>query len=152
MVRRKTKQKVPEFKCCGEEDHECGKSCECKEKRIEVYVCPRCRSVNVGYAFELKNLLGIIPRMKCKDCSFSGITFPKWFIDKDKLIDKPKSIDIGKQKKNDKKVKKASFKERITERYCPHCEDKVRINMKDGSVNTFICDNCQFEIKKEKKR
>jgi hypothetical protein len=154
MVKKKTtkKKKVPKFKCCGEENHKCGESCECKKDKVEVYVCPRCQSVDVGYAFELKNIFGVIPRMKCKDCGFSGMTFPKWFIDKDKLTKEHKPIDLGKDKKKDKKTKKASFKQEIEERYCPHCEDKVKVKMKDGSVDTFICDNCQFEIKKGKKK
>lgn len=143
----KSKKKISEFKCCGEEN--C--SCEKDNGKIEVHVCPRCQSVNVGYSFGLKNIFGVIPRMKCKDCGFSGMTFPKWIIKKDKLTNEHKPVDMSKEKKKVKKVKKTSFKDEITERYCPNCEDKVQVRMKDGSVDTFVCENCQFEIKEKKK-
>ncbi len=149
MAKKKTKKK-PEFKCCGEES--CGGKCACKDEKVEVYVCPRCQSVDVGYAFGFKNIFGVIPRMKCNSCGFSGMTFPKWFIDKNKLTNQHKPVDLTKQKKKDKKIKRASFKEDITERYCPHCEDNVKVKMKGGSVDTFVCDNCQFEIKYKKKQ
>lgn len=151
MAKKKTKKKL-EFKCCGEDDHSCGKDCKCNDDKVEVFVCPRCQSVDVGYAFELKNIFGIIPRMKCKSCGFSGTTFPKWIIDQDKLTKEHKPIDLTKQKKKDKKIKRVSFKEVIDERYCPHCKDNVRVSMKDGSVDTFVCENCQFEINDKRKK
>ncbi len=147
MAKKKTKRKVPKFQCCGIEDEECKN----KENRVEVYVCPRCQSTNVGYTFGLKNIFGVIPRMKCKDCGFSATTFPKWFISKDKLTKEHKQIDLSKQKKKDKKLKRTDFKRKIEERYCPHCKDEVKVTMKDGSADTFVCENCQFEIKEKKK-
>lgn len=147
MAKKKSKKKNPEFKCCGIED----KECKNKDEKLEVYVCPRCQSVNVGYTFGLKNIFGVIPRMKCKDCGFSAMTFPKWYIDKNKLTKKHKPIDLSKQKKKEKKLKRTNFKARVEERYCPHCKDKVKVTMKDGSSDTFVCENCQFEIKEKKK-
>ena len=145
MAKKKTKskKKIPKFQCCGNEDS------KCNNKKVEVFVCPKCQSVEVGYEFGLKNIFGVIPRMKCKSCGFSATTFPKWFIDKTKLNKKHKKID---KKKKTNKTKRANSKMKIEEKYCPNCDDKVTVTMKDGSVDTFICENCKFEIKRRKKK
>lgn len=148
MVKKKTKKrvdkkKVPEFKCCGIEDKDCSK------KNLEVYVCPRCQSVEVGYKFRLTNLFGVIPRMRCKTCGFEAPSFPKWIIDKDRLTNKSRKV---KEKKETKKRKKTTYKEEILESYCPNCKDRVDVKMKDGRVDTFICENCEFQIKNRPKR
>lgn len=151
MAKKKTKskKKIPEFKCCGIEDKKCEKN---KEEKVEVYVCPKCQSVNVRYFFGLRNIFGVIPKMKCQDCGFISSVFPRWVIDKDKLSGEHKPVDLSKEKKNVKKIKKASFKAEIEERYCPHCMDNVKVKMRDGSVDTFVCENCQFEIKYKGKK
>lgn len=72
-----------------------------KKETVKVYLCPRCNSVDVGYVFGLRNLLGIIPRMSCKNCGYHNITFPLAIVDKDKL-----------NKKVRKKTKKITKKKR----------------------------------------
>lgn len=60
--------------------------------KIKLYFCPKCKSTNVRYIFTLRNIFGIIPRMKCKDCNNTGL-FPIMEIDETKL----------KKKKNDRR-------------------------------------------------
>jgi Zn ribbon nucleic-acid-binding protein len=138
MVKKKIKNNL-EFKCCGIED----KACNDKDKKVEVSVCPRCQAVDVKYKFSLTNLFGIVPRMKCNRCGFEAMNFPKWIIPKEKLTKKSNKI---RNKKKQVKIKNTNYKSKILESYCPHCEDKVNVTMKDGSVDTFICENCNFEI------
>jgi len=47
-----------------------------KKDKIKVYLCPRCKSKNVGYIFRLRNIFGIIPRMRCYDCGTELMMFP----------------------------------------------------------------------------
>ncbi len=126
-----------EFNCCGEEF--CKKT---KKDFVEVYVCPKCRSLDVEFIFSFRNLFGIIPKMKCKKCFYEYFMFPKWKISKKALKEF--------EKQQNKKSKKASYKEEIKEIYCPKCKDLVSVEMKDGSVETFICKNCKFKIKKKR--
>jgi hypothetical protein len=56
-----------------------------QNKQVKVYFCPRCRSMNVGFIFGVRNLMGILPRMKCKNCSFEGGVFPLAVISQSKL-------------------------------------------------------------------
>ncbi|MEM4181556.1 MAG: hypothetical protein QXX68_00110 [Candidatus Pacearchaeota archaeon] len=135
----KKKNKKIKLNCCGEEECDCNKN---NEDSVEVYVCPKCRSVEVEFIFSLKNLFGIIPRMRCNKCFFEGAIFPKWKISK-------KAIAAF-EKERKKKSKKASYKDEIKEIYCPNCKDVVQVEMKDGSVDSFICKNCKFEIKRKK--
>jgi hypothetical protein len=51
----------------------CEGSCE---KDVRVWFCPKCKSRNVGYAFGLGNLFGVIPKMRCRDCGFEMASFP----------------------------------------------------------------------------
>lgn len=140
MAKKKTKKKI-KLECCGEE------SCEENNpnEKIKVYVCPNCRAVDVGYKFTLKNLFGLIPRMRCKVCGYEATTFPIWIIDKDKLTHK----HIKPKKEKQLKEKKTSYKKKIIEKYCPNCKDVVKVRMKNRSVDSFICENCKFEIREK---
>jgi hypothetical protein len=80
---KKQKYKEIKFNCCG--DSCCSDHCNSDCKKVEVSVCPRCQSVNVGYMFGIQNLFGVIPRMRCKKCNFRAMSFPLWKIDKNKL-------------------------------------------------------------------
>lgn len=126
------------------------KSVKNKEK-VEVFVCPRCQSVNVGYVFGIKNIFGVIPKMKCEDCGFENHAFPKWIIDKEK-IPKGHGKKIKMEQKDTKKVKTIDSKTKITEKYCSNCKDEVKVKMKDGDVDVFVCENCKFEIKEKNKK
>lgn len=53
------------------------KNCDCgKEKKIKAYFCPSCKSTNVKYVFELRNLFGVLPKMRCLDCKTEMASFP----------------------------------------------------------------------------
>ena len=76
---------------CGE------KNCK-HEKPLEVFICPSCKSHEVGYVFELGNLFGVIPKMKCRKCGYSAPIFPRLVVDKRKLVKKKKK-KTGREKK-----------------------------------------------------
>lgn len=62
--------------------------CCCDEKPTEtlkVYFCPKCRSKDVGYVFTLRNVFGIISKMRCRKCGFEAVAFPILVVDKNKL-------------------------------------------------------------------
>ncbi|GEM_PF-1257380 len=154
ITKKKTTKKVKEnvkknedlkLECCGIKEK------DCSDGKIEVYVCPRCQSVDVGYHFGLKNLFGVIPKMKCRNCSFISTVFPKWVIDKEKITGKVSKVNSGDKNVN-KKIKKVDMKTQIEQEYCSNCEDHIKMKMKDGKVNTFVCENCKFEIKKGRKK
>ena len=65
--------------CC----HDCG--CKEKVKLVKVYFCPKCGSKEVGFVFKFGNAFGVIPRMECKKCKFSGSIFPLLVVDKESL-------------------------------------------------------------------
>lgn len=44
--------------------------------KIKVSFCPKCKSRDVKYVFELGNLFGVIPKMKCGECEFEMHGFP----------------------------------------------------------------------------
>lgn len=96
MAKKQTKKK---FECCGE----CECECENKEKdkQIKLYVCPRCKSFDVGYIFRLRNIFGIIPKMQCRKCEYEAVAFPIVSITKSRLnkLDKTK-------RKNKRKTKR----------------------------------------------
>ena len=56
-----------------------------KHGRVKVYVCPKCKSVNVFHPFRFRNLFGMIPRWECRDCGFQSSIFPIGIVDVDKL-------------------------------------------------------------------
>ena len=47
------------------------------------------------------------------------------------------------------KVKYSKEGEKVTMKKCPHCNEELIVNMKDGSSEVFVCENCKFEIKKK---
>jgi len=61
-----------------------------KQDQIKVYICPNCKSLKVGYEFRLKNLFGLMPRMRCKKCGYEAPIFPLLYIDKSKINKKEK--------------------------------------------------------------
>ncbi|MEM4330637.1 MAG: hypothetical protein QW273_01350 [Candidatus Pacearchaeota archaeon] len=140
--KNKRGKELPKLECCGLSDN--------KKEKIKVYVCPRCQSVDVKYIFTLKNLFGIIPRMRCEKCNFESSFFPKWIIEKDKIT--KKFNKNWKKNEKEEKLKTTDFKTKIIEKYCPNCKDKVLVKMKDGTNDIFICENCKFEIKEKRKR
>lgn len=81
--------KMKKEKCDGCCDCTCGKE-ETNVKPLKVYFCPKCESKEVGYIFRLGNAFGILPKMECKKCGFSGIVFPQLVINMDKLNKKGK--------------------------------------------------------------
>lgn len=108
MVEKKTK-----LECCG-----CG--CEKEEPRsqkgqprgsegvspegqMKLYFCPKCKSHDVGYIFQLKNIFGLMPKMKCKKCGFEAVSFPV-LITSEKML--KRNLNKTKSKLNKKKVKK----------------------------------------------
>jgi len=80
---------------CGE------KKCGC-DKEIRIKFCPKCKSTNVKYTFELLNLYGMIPRQRCGDCGLEG-TFPILVTTQRKLTVAKKKM-IAKKKKVKKKA------------------------------------------------
>jgi len=77
----------------------CGNDAKCDcDKLIKVYFCPKCKTHNVRYIFELSNLFGIIPKMKCLNCGFSASGFPV-------IVTSRRKVSEMKNKKR-KKVKK----------------------------------------------
>ncbi len=77
----------------------CDGNCSC-EKEIRVFFCPSCKSGNVRYVFGLKNIFGIIPRMKCFDCNFIAPTFPMLVTNKRKLEEAKNNLKKKKTKKS----------------------------------------------------
>lgn len=76
----------------------CGcKSCK-REKEIRVSFCPKCKSHDVRYVFELKNLFGTIPKMRCGKCGFEMSSFPILVTNR-KLL----SVSVKNRKKKSKK-------------------------------------------------
>tara|TARA_Y100000310_G_scaffold345496_1_gene465647 strand:- start:5236 stop:5508 length:273 start_codon:yes stop_codon:yes gene_type:complete len=69
-----------------------------KQKEVKVYFCPKCRSMDVGFVFGIRNLMGILPMMQCKKCGFRGGVFPLVVISKEKL----KKLNKKVEKKNKK--------------------------------------------------
>ena len=54
-----------------------GEKCSCmNEKPVRVYFCPQCKSKQVKYVFNLQNLFGVIPRIRCEKCGYSAPQFP----------------------------------------------------------------------------
>lgn len=69
-----------------------------KQKEIKVYICPSCKSLEVGYIFKLRNVWGIIPKMQCKVCSYEAMIFPM-LVTNEKGLSKIKAKKIKKVKK-----------------------------------------------------
>lgn len=80
-------------RCCGD----CDDKIE-KKDLLKVYFCPRCRSHDVGYIFKLRNIFGVIPKMRCRKCGFElPGGFPIMVIDKRKLGIKNKKRKVKKR-------------------------------------------------------
>jgi hypothetical protein len=69
--------------------------CECQEKEIKMYFCPKCKSKEVGTVFAFRNAFGIIPRWQCKKCGFENMTFPILVVNPKKV----KSSKINKKRR-----------------------------------------------------
>ena len=54
-------------------------------KEVKVYFCPKCKNMEVGFVFGMRNLMGILPKMQCKKCGFSAGGFPLMVVNKAKL-------------------------------------------------------------------
>lgn len=74
---------------------------EKSEKEIKVYICPSCKSLEVGYIFRLRNVWGIIPKMQCKACSYEAMIFPMLVTD-EKGLNKLKAKKMKKKNKTEK--------------------------------------------------
>ena len=76
----------------------CGdKSCKC-EKSIKVSFCPKCKSRDVKYVFGVKNLFGVIPKMRCGKCGLEMNSFPLLVTNKKLLA----ASDKGKRRRSKK--------------------------------------------------
>lgn len=73
-----------ECECCGEETK------SEKVRTLKIFFCPKCKSKDVGYIFALRNIFGVIPKMRCKKCGFESMGFPLLVVDKEKLNKKNK--------------------------------------------------------------
>ena len=58
---------------------------EKKQKEVKIYFCPKCKNMDVGFIFGVRNLMGILPKIKCKGCGFEAGMFPLAVIEKRKL-------------------------------------------------------------------
>jgi len=67
-----------------------------KMKQIKLYFCPECNSKDVHHPFELKNLFGVIPKWRCRECNFQSPIFPLAVFNSD-------AINQRKNKLNQKK-------------------------------------------------
>lgn len=79
------------------------KSCDC-EKEIKVSFCPKCKSSDVKYVFELGNLFGVVPKMRCGKCKFEMQSFPILVTTKKALMssDKTKKKVVKKNRRTKK--------------------------------------------------
>ena len=61
-----------------------------KKNEIKIYFCPKCKSTNVKYIFEFRNVFGMFPRQRCLKCGYQNMIFPMAVFDKNKLEIKKK--------------------------------------------------------------
>jgi hypothetical protein len=79
--------------CCEERQEKTG-------KKLRIYFCPQCKSHEVAYTFGLRNIFGIIPKMKCRKCGYAIVgNFPILEIDEDKLKKRMNKNKIHKKKR-----------------------------------------------------
>jgi hypothetical protein len=67
-----------------------------KEKKLRLRFCMDCKSFNVRYMHGLKNVFGIIPKMKCFDCGTVASVFPIMEITQKELDKKNKELKKNK--------------------------------------------------------
>jgi hypothetical protein len=50
-----------------------------KGKKVKVgkYICPKCKSRNVGKIYSFRTLFGIVPKWRCKKCGLEEMVFPR---------------------------------------------------------------------------
>ena len=89
------RKRIEKFDCCGEGHCECKKM---KEEQIKVYMCPKCKSHDVGFVFTFKNLFGMIPKMRCRKCGFESPIFPILEVNKEKIKIRKKTKSARKKK------------------------------------------------------
>ncbi len=53
------------------------------------------------------------------------------------------------QKNKQEKTKYANKGDKITEQYCPNCNEKLIVQMDNNSTEVFVCDKCKFKVKKK---
>ena len=87
-MKQKTPPTLDEEK--PEEKTKQGKPKKEKDKQVKAYFCPKCKSMDVGYTFQLRNLFGLIPTMQCKKCHYKAPIFPLLVVSKSKLRKKRK--------------------------------------------------------------
>jgi len=46
------------------------------KKVIKISFCPKCKSRDVKYVFEFKNIFGVLPKMRCRKCGMEMPSFP----------------------------------------------------------------------------
>ncbi len=73
-------------------------------KLVKVYFCPKCGSKEVGFVFRFGNAFGVIPKMECNKCKFTGSIFPLLVVDKESLNKQNQKIN-NKVKRSGKKKK-----------------------------------------------
>jgi hypothetical protein len=91
---------------CGESESKC----TCMNKKpLKVMFCPKCESTKVKFIFKLKNLFGVLPRVRCEKCGFSAPQFPLLIVQPHKLS---KSLTKSTNKKTKKSKKKVGGKKK----------------------------------------
>jgi len=77
----------------------CGGKCK-DEKKIQVSFCPKCKSRDVKYVFEMRNLFGVMPKMRCGKCGCEMPSFPIIVTNKKELSEiKTKTNKTKKERK-----------------------------------------------------
>jgi len=56
-------------------------------------------------------------------------------------------FSLGGKMKNKEKTKFAKQGDKITEEYCPRCNEQLVVQT-DSGTEVFVCDKCKFKIKK----
>ncbi|MDH3353363.1 MAG: hypothetical protein OEL87_02860 [Nanoarchaeota archaeon] len=83
----------------------CNIECGCDDRQIKVSFCPKCKSRDVKHVFELGNLFGILPKMRCKKCGNEMVVFPVLVTSKKILEESEKSKKDAAKRKTMRKKK-----------------------------------------------
>lgn len=82
----------------------CNIGCGCDDRQIRVSFCPKCKSRDIKHVFELRNLFGVLPKMRCGKCGNEMVVFPVLVTNKKILEESEKSRKkIAKSKTRRKK-------------------------------------------------